>query len=205
MGTVKPHLCKNCGEEDPIKFASKEKSTCKVCRAEYHKKYAQNNRDKFSKNFKTHYRKNKDGILIKLKDYNNKNKESIKEYQNSYQKNRKIKDPSFKLLSNLRVRHSEVLKGVCSSTEGLGCDSKYLRIYISSKFTEGMTFENYGNREGQWSIDHILPLTSYEKDANGNWCTESEYNKELIHYTNLQPMWQVDNIKKSNKICYETF
>jgi hypothetical protein len=43
-----------------------------------------------------------------------------------------------------------------------------------------------------------MPLSSYKKDENGNWDINSEYNKKLIHYTNLCPMWHEDNLKKSN-------
>ena len=59
--------------------------------------------------------------------------------------------------------------------------------YLENLFTENMNWSNYG----EWHIDHIMPLSP----AN----TEEEiYN--LCHYTNLQPLWGEDNLKKSNKI-----
>ena len=50
-----------------------------------------------------------------------------------------------------------------------------------------MSWEN----QGKWHIDHIIPLSSA---AN-----EEELYK-LCHFTNLQPMWATDNIRKGSKI-----
>jgi len=47
------------------------------------------------------------------------------------------------------------------------------------------------DNQGKWHIDHIIPLSSAK--------TEGEFY-ELCHYTNLQPLWAENNIKKSNKI-----
>jgi hypothetical protein len=43
-----------------------------------------------------------------------------------------------------------------------------------------MTFENYG----EWEIDHMTPISKFN----------------LKDYKNLQPLWMIDNRKKSNKI-----
>ena len=67
--------------------------------------------------------------------------------------------------------------------------SDELKIYLESKFVEGMSWNNYGLYG--WHIDHIIPLSS----AN----TEDEIYK-LCHYTNLQPLWSEDNLKKGCKI-----
>ena len=42
-----------------------------------------------------------------------------------------------------------------------------------------------------WHIDHRIPLDSAKT---------YEDIERLIHYTNLQPMWAIENLKKSNKI-----
>jgi 5-methylcytosine-specific restriction endonuclease McrA len=58
---------------------------------------------------------------------------------------------------------------------------------MESLFKEGMTWDNYG----EWEIDHIIPLSSSN--------SEKELNK-LFHYTNLQPLWAVENLKKKNRM-----
>jgi len=123
-----------------------------------------------------------------------------KAYQSNYQKERKKIDCLFKLLCNLRSRHSKVLRGVQSTTQGLGCNGEFLRMYIQEQFKDGMSWSNYGHGIGKWNLDHKLPLDSCDRDEFGHWCSKSEYNNRLIHYTNLQPMWHSDNMIKSNKI-----
>ena len=54
-----------------------------------------------------------------------------------------------------------------------------------------MTWENWSYRG--WHIDHKTPLDSFD-------LTKPEQVKMACHFTNLQPMWALDNIKKHNKI-----
>lgn len=69
----------------------------------------------------------------------------------------------------------------------LGCNWTTLKSHIESKFTNGMSWDN----RSSWHIDHIIPLSSAS--------TEEELVK-LCHYTNLQPLWALDNIRKSDKM-----
>jgi hypothetical protein len=57
-----------------------------------------------------------------------------------------------------------------------------------------MTWNNYSH-DG-WHIDHIVPLSSAK--------TEEDVIK-LCHYSNLQPLWSIDNYKKGNKIINNGF
>ena len=69
----------------------------------------------------------------------------------------------------------------------VGCSPEFVKEHLEKQFIEGMTWEN----QGKWHIDHIIPLSSAK--------TEEEVYK-LCHYTNLQPLWAEDNLRKSNKI-----
>jgi hypothetical protein len=73
--------------------------------------------------------------------------------------------------------------------EIVGCTPQQLKEHIQLQFKDNMSWENYGYYG--WHIDHIIPLSS----AN----TEKELYK-LCHFTNLQPLWAEDNLKKSNKM-----
>ena len=70
----------------------------------------------------------------------------------------------------------------------VGCSPEFLKEYIENKFTEGMSWVLMGKHI---HIDHIIPLSSAK--------TEEDVYK-LCHYTNLQPLWAEDNLKKSSKI-----
>ena len=69
----------------------------------------------------------------------------------------------------------------------VGCNPIFLKEYIESKFTNGMSWDN----RHMWHIDHIIPLSSAK--------TEEEIYK-LCHYTNLQPLWIKENLSKGSKI-----
>jgi hypothetical protein len=71
----------------------------------------------------------------------------------------------------------------------IGCSPAELKLHIESNFVDGMSWDNYGFRG--WHIDHIVPLSSAK--------TKDEA-VSLNHYTNLQPLWGVDNMKKGKKI-----
>lgn len=70
-----------------------------------------------------------------------------------------------------------------NSTAYLGCGYEILVKHIESQFVKGMDWNN----KFLWHIDHIVPLR-YAK-------TEEELI-QLCHYTNIQPLWANDNLKK---------
>lgn len=57
--------------------------------------------------------------------------------------------------------------------------------YMESKFTDGMSWDNYG----EWHIDHIKPCSKFDLFLR------SEQEK-CFHYSNLQPMWAEENYLK---------
>ena len=132
----------------------------------------------------------------KNKEYRAKNKDK----RNQRDRERRKNDLNFKIKVNLRNRMCKVLKGTnksASTEELLGCSTQEFKNYLKSLWQEGMSWDNYGNPNGDhsncWHIDHILPCDSFD-------LTDPEQQKQCFHYTNLQPLWGLDNLKKSNKI-----
>ena len=191
--------CTKCKVDKEITEFSKDKQKkdgmrpiCKECNEEYRKE----NKDKIKEQKKEYYKKNKDKIIKRQneykKEYYKKNKDKIIKRQNKRTKNRKLSDPLFKMKCNLRSRTYKAFKhkGYSKKTktqEMLGVDWEIAKKHIERQFTKGMNWSN----QGDWHIDHIIPLSS----AN----TE-ESLKKLCHYTNLQPLWEVDNLIKSDVI-----
>ena len=99
-----------------------------------------------------------------------------------------------KIIHNSRTRMWQFLKGVdkCDSTISLlGLNPQEFKAYLESRFLPGMTWNNYGLKG--WHIDHIKPISSFN-------VKDPIQLKEACHYTNLQPLWAIDNIRKSNKV-----
>ena len=157
----------------------------------YCKEWHINNRERRLQYNKEYNLKNKE----KRKQWRLNNKEKSKKYQNKYYK-KKIKiDPNYKLIKNMRTRIWFALKRKYKSKSTiklLGCSIEECWQHLESKFQPGMTKENYG----QWHVDHIRPCVSFN-------LTDPEQQKICFHYTNLQPLWAADNIRKKDKINYE--
>jgi len=105
--------------------------------------------------------------------------------------------PYEKLAASIRTRIQGAVKmgyKSASTEKLLGCRPKELRNHLQKQFQDGMTWENYGFYG--WHIDHKIPL------ANFNLIKEEE-QKKAFHYTNLQPLWAKENIRKGAKLNYQ--
>jgi hypothetical protein len=154
---------------------------------EYVKKYQQT--EKFQKRVKECRQTEKHKLNKKKYSQSEKGKRSLR----TYFKNRRKTDILFKLGQDARTRlriflKQKKFKKTSSTFKLIGCTPKELAAHLEKKFKPGMTWDNhsfYG-----WHIDHVIPLDSAKNE---------EDVKRLCHYTNLQPMWASDNLKKSNK------
>jgi hypothetical protein len=65
-----------------------------------------------------------------------------------------------------------------------------LRIHLENLWTTGMSWSNYGRSKGEWSVDHVQPVSSFVPMSSLD---------EVNSLTNLQPMWASENSSKSNR------
>jgi len=172
----------------------KLRSNCKICQNKNSTTWRLNN-DKKYKDIQKNFLDKNHGISYEYtKKWKNKNKDKVRDYHSNYFKKKYNEDILFKLKTNYRNRLKDIFRDYGyvknnRSVDYLGCDIKFLKEYLESKFTDGMTWDNksfYG-----WHIDHIIPLSSAK--------TEEEIYK-LCHYSNLQPLWSKDNMTKGSKI-----
>jgi hypothetical protein len=111
-------------------------------------------------------------------------------YQTKYKKERRARDPLYCFYENIRRSSNRVVKQLALGNKPtntlmwLGCSQKELKAHFESLFTEGMTWENYG----EWHVDHIRPVSSFVPEE---W-------EQINHYTNLQPLWAKDNLLKGD-------
>jgi hypothetical protein len=203
--------CKKCLlTKEEILFV-KNKYTCKACQKNYNKKHYENNKAAYlkyasdqsktperKKKQKEYAQNNKAAIAKYQKEYREKNKIKLKEKQRLYNpirlkrhKERLKTDPDYKIRKIYRnvlrsmIARLKLNKGSKKTHELLGYNHHQLRERIESIFLDEMSWDNYG----EWHIDHIKPISAFEIGTPMNIVNGLD---------NLQPLWKIDNLKKSN-------
>ena len=204
--------CKKCGiiksiSDFPKSVRSKDgySNKCKLCINKLNKEYRDTNSEKVKQDRKRYYQDNIEKMRSEKRAYYKTHKEQKAEYDKQYRvlnkervakykKDWEVKNknnPLFIIKRALRKRLNlcipKVKKGDKHSSDFLGCTFEEYKIYLESKFTEGMTWDNYG--QYGWHIDHIIPCNSFN-------LLNEEDQKKCFHYTNTQPLWWKDNLKK---------
>lgn len=150
---------------------------CKECKNEYQRIYRVNNKERVRKSEKKYA-----------------NKESSKKQSYARANKRYREDIQYNLSVKLRRRFKIIIrkgfKKYSSAVKDLGCSLPEFKDYLESKFTKDMTWEDFN--KGKIHIDHIIPLSRFD-------LTNREEQLKAVHYTNLQPLWAIDNLIKQNK------
>lgn len=170
-------------------------SFCKVCKKEKSKvNYAKNLEHRLLQN-KLYYYANHEKQKEVKNTWKKNNPELVRAINNAWEKNKRKEDKFWACKKALRTRFLGALSGRKKSNSTLnlvGKDSwEAFKLYVELHWKEGMSWDNYGSAKDCWVIDHIKPLASAR--------TLEELEK-LQHYTNLQPLWSIENLQKGTKI-----
>jgi hypothetical protein len=168
--------CKEIKELDCFSFrkGKKRRSTCKVCDKELNEISEQKHKIKINAARRERRKKPEIGIILS---------------QRARQ-------------SSLFKKEAKQFKSATLVREWLDCSVEECKIHLEGLFKEGMTWDNRGCGLGKWQIDHIIPVSLSE--VNDGKILDTAWNKKIWNYKNLQPLWAVDNAKKSNSYYGDT-
>ena len=117
--------------------------------------------------------------------------DSERKRASDYMMRRRKQDPLFRLVQDMRSRTHTALKGKGRSKRTMalvGCSIHELKAHIEKQFLPGMTWAN----RSKWHVDHIRPCASFD-------LFDPAQQAACFHFSNLQPLWAADNIRKSDK------
>ena len=185
------------------------------------KRYYEKNREKILKKTKEfnertgykkkYYKKNIKKIRAFTKEYNSrpavkkhqaeyyqKNKKKFRKARNDRAKQRYKDDLIFFIVEKLRSRiRRSVGRANAKKSKGVydlvGCSIPDLKKHLENKFTKGMSWKN----RSKWHIDHIIPVSYFVKNYDFN---DEKIQKKCFHFSNLQPLWKLDNERKHAKL-----
>lgn len=200
--------CSKCKVEKPFSCfhkrsarASGYSSHCKDCRSLQEKERYLREKDSIIEKRRDYNEKNRSFINTRQREYNAKNKEKIKAYSQANRDrinaNRKVwrnENPANLIADRFRRRLNYALKTLGikknrSSLEFLGCSLEFFKEHLEKQFLKGMNWEN---RE-EWHIDHIIPMATAK--------TEDDVVR-LSHFTNLRPLWKRENFSKNKAVTH---
>jgi len=182
--------CKRCGKSFTI---TKSNATTQLCSNECRELNKKDYEDSLPEELRERRRQR-----VREKKYNAiKHREIMTRIRSGNPTKKDIDHVNRKKLSTrvrcaLKKQKTGLIKKHGTTYELLGCTIEYFREYFKSKFTRGMSWKKLCL--GKIHIDHIKPCASFD-------LTKKSEQKKCFHYTNLQPLWAKDNLRKGAKIA----
>lgn len=176
------NICKDCSrEKDKIKSKTRPKRILSPEREELRRKKAKERYHSDLEWKEKQLETNKIRRRVKPENRKRKKEDPII---------RKIKHKlRNRLLKELKIKN---LTRCASTMDLLGCSINFFKDYIASQFREGMSWENHGRGPDKWHLDHIRPCCSFD-------FSKEEDQRECFHYTNIQPLWETENLSKNGR------
>jgi hypothetical protein len=168
----------------------------------YRAEYYQRNKATELENWKRFHAENPEAKRGYDAAYRAKNRERLREYRrgaevkeakNERERNRYNAEPSYRIEKITRAIFRQCLQGKHTPERVvrlIGCTREELIVHLEKQFAPGMTWENYGRQAVPgWDVDHIRPVSSFD-------LTDGRQADACWHWSNLQPLWQIDNLRK---------
>ena len=171
------------------------RNDCNLCLRNY--RASEKRKTQMTEYNKQYWVKTKDEQLERNRQWKADNRErhnaTQRVYKRQWEKHQRETNPAFKITKNMRNRLWQAVKaqGADKSArtfELVGCTSEELMTHLESQFTEGMSWDNYG----EWHVDHIKPCALFDMLL-------ADEQEACFHYTNLQPLWGPENSRKGAK------
>lgn len=160
-----------------------------------YKKYMKDDSKKGKKNeiSRKRHAENRDKINVQKKEY--RKTDQYKKRLSERHQQRKKTDIQYNIKRRLRFRLRHILDVLGSknyksksATKLIGCDVEFLKNHIESLFVDGMCWERFNEIQ----IDHKKPCAKFDLSIQ-------EEQEKCFHWSNLQPLWAVDNRIKGAK------
>ena len=201
-------MCKKCSKCNQDKsfdeFNKRTKSKdglrfeCKLCQSKSGKNYRFTNNKKTKLANSKWYTNNRERVLKEDKIYYIENRDKIIKRQRKYNKSngflvqKKYREKSPHLIAWRRILNNSLRslnkKKETTTIKLLGYSAGDLKQHIETLFTEGMSWNNYG----EWHIDHKIGVINYPKDTHPSIVNA---------LSNLRPLWATT--REINGIIYE--
>jgi hypothetical protein len=182
-------ICSKCKIEKEIILFPKNRSYCKLCANQMCKDYKQKNKEKIQEYNKNYKESHKNEIKEYNKQYNTNNRQSIQERQTKQHKLRRQNDIEYKISINLRNRIKKLINRKSLKT-------KELLGCTVEELEKWLEYNFYGemsweNYGNLWHIDHVIPCSMFD-------LTNIEHQKICFHWSNIRPLYAIDNLIKNN-------
>lgn len=200
--------CLDCTHHREQRWRDANKKETNKRHREYHKanphkkkEYYQQNKIELLRKGKERIKKDPTKERNRLREYWNRPENAAR--KEARRKERIKSDPSYKALMICRGRLQSALSRIGVTKSGrthelLGCSPVKLRTHIESLWQPGMIWDNHGThkhgKKTKWHVDHIVPCAAFD-------LSDPVQQRHCFHWSNLQPLWGVDNILKRDTIA----
>lgn len=151
------------------------------------------NPEKAAERVKRFHERHPERKLVYFRKLYARDKDKLMMKTSAWQKKMYKESTNFRLRSLLRTRLQKAIKRDSKRSSALtllGCSVEEFKLNLENQFLPGMSWDNWGTKG--WHIDHIRPCASFDP-------TDLEQQKQCFHYTNLQPLWAEENLRKHSK------